>query len=199
MNYHYFSPNQPPTHKYYTIKVNLRGYEIILISSSGVFSARYIDKGTRLLIENMIIEDKWYILDLGTGYGVIGIVAAKLAPNGFVVMTDINKQAIRLAKLNLQINNVSNAKVLWGNLYEPVNNKKFDTILTNPPISAGMEVCKQIIKQAPEHLKRNGLLQIVARHHKGGRRLMNLMEEVFGNVEIIASKGGYRVYISRLK
>ena len=197
MSFHYFS-EEPFIHgKYFRFEDYIRGFRVIIVSSPGVFSSKRIDKGTRLLVEHMIIRDGWRILDLGTGYGIIGIIAAKLAPNGYVIMTDINKQAIKLARMNLKINNVKNAEVRWGDLYEPVRGLKFDTIVCNPPISAGLKVCSRIIEEAPNYLNANGLLQIVARHNKGGRRLMNLMEKVLGNVEIIASEGGYRVYVSR--
>ena len=114
------------------------------------------------------------------------------------MMTDINRRAVRLARLNLRLNGVPNAEVRWGDLYEPVRGERFNTIVANPPISAGMETCLRIVDGAPEHLVEGGLLQLVARHNKGGRRLMARMEEVFGNVEVLAAGGGYRVYASRL-
>ncbi len=198
MSSHYYS-RIPRTKRFarYEFEVVVRGIRVKIVSEPGVFSASRLDPGTRVLIENMVIEDGWRILDLGTGYGIVGIVAAKLAPNGYVIMTDVNKRAIKLARRNLEINDVRNAEVREGNLYEPVKNEVFNTIVTNPPITAGMDVVYRIIEEAPEHLERGGLLQIVARHNKGGKRIMEKMREVFGNVGVIASEGGYRVYVSR--
>ncbi len=195
---HYFSEEPLGRRGRYEFTVAVRGLTVRIVSSPGVFSAARLDRGTRLLVESMVVEDGWRVLDLGTGYGVIGIVAAKLAPRGYVVMTDINRRAVRLARLNLRLNGVPNAEVRWGDLYEPVRGERFNTIVANPPISAGMETCLRIVDGAPEHLVEGGLLQLVARHNKGGRRLMARMEEVFGNVEVLAAGGGYRVYASRL-
>ena len=106
-----------------------------------------------------------------------------------------NEKAVKLAKENIKLNDVK-AKLLQGDLYEPVKGKKFDTILVNPPFKAGRKLCFQIIEQAKEHLKKKGALQLVAVHNKGGKVLKEKMEEVFGNAEDLEKKSGYRVYIS---
>lgn len=197
MTEHYFTKIPSSKIRKYKFKVFIRGVELIIVSESGVFSAKKLDKGTEVLAKYMRIEENWKILDLGCGYGVLGIVAAKLAPRGYVVLTDINKRAVKLAKINIKLNNIKNAEVRWGDLYEPVKNETFDTVVSNPPISAGLKVCYKIIEKAPRHLVEGGLLQIVARHKKGGRRLMDKMIEVFGNCEIIAREAGYCIYVSR--
>jgi 16S rRNA (guanine1207-N2)-methyltransferase len=74
---------------------------------------------------------------------------------------------------------------------------KFDTILTNPPVSVGMQIVLQIIKEAPTYLKKDGLLQLVVQSRIGGRRLVNELENRFGNVTVTSRKGGYRVLLSR--
>jgi len=86
--------------------------------------------------------------------------------------------------------------VVHGNLFEPVKAKKFNTVISNPPQHAGKDVCFAIIEQSRDHLKKGGLLQVVARHQKGGRTLETHMKEVFGNVKEIEKKGGLRVYVS---
>ena len=199
-NSHYFAERPKAKLKLYKIRTNLRGYDLVFYTASGVFSPKRIDRGTKLLIESMIIEDGWKILDLGTGYGPIGIVAAKMAPHGYVIMTDINRRALWLAKLNAKINNVERiVDIRYGYLYEPIRNEKFNTIITNPPQSAGMELCMKIIYEAPKYLVSGGLFQMVFRHGKGGRRLAKLIEETFGNYEILASRAGYRVYVGKLE
>ncbi len=194
---HYYSEEPTAKLRLYRIKSVLRGFELEFITSSGVFSPRSIDKGTRVLIENMIVMRNWRVLDLGCGYGPIGIVAAKLAPEGFVVMTDINKRAVWLAKMNARINHVDDrVSVRQGNLYEPVRGEVFDTIISNPPQVAGMSVCFRLIDEAPDFLKPGGLLQLVFRRSKGGSRIAQRMKEVFGNCKVIAKSGGYWVYLS---
>lgn len=192
---HYYS--QVPYTKYdkrYRFIVQVRGIQVTIESLSGVFSARKLDSGTRLLLEKMIVKDGWKILDLGCGYGIIGIVAAKLAPNGKVVLIDVNKRAVMLARHNIALNKISNAKVYLGDLYNPVRGEKFNTIITNPPQSAGWKIVKKIVEEAPRYLETKGILQVVARHRKGGSRIFNLMKEFFYETKILGSRGGYKVY-----
>src|SRR4030067_3863385 len=117
---HYFAANPKSEVKLGLIQTHLRGLPFKFITSSSVFSKTQIDKGTRLLIENMVLPETGYILDLGCGYGAIGIAAATFNPNSHVIMTDINKRAVHLAKENIQRNKVTNAEVKYGYLYEPV-------------------------------------------------------------------------------
>ena len=194
---HYYSREPASRERRFVIRDRVRGFRIELVSASGVFSARRIDRGTRLLVESMIVEDGWTILDLGCGYGIVGIVAAKLAPRGVVYMVDINRRAVELAKLNARINGVRNVEVLWGDLYEPVAGIVFDAVVSNPPQAAGRGVLRRIVRGARACLRPGGLLQLVARHAKGGARLMEEMEETFGNVEVVAKRGGFRVYVSK--
>ncbi len=194
---HYYSKEPTSKLKLYRLEATLRGFRLRFWTASGVFSPRAIDRGTKALIDNMIVKDGWRILDLGCGYGPIGIVAAKLSPKGFIVMTDINKRAIWLAKRNVKENNVKrNTDVRLGDLYTPVEGETFDAIITNPPQAAGLNTCFAIIDNAPLFLHKGGLLQLVARHNKGGRRLAERMKKVFGNCQVIAKRGGYWVYVS---
>jgi 16S rRNA G1207 methylase RsmC len=193
---HYYSENQTSELKLNKIEVRLLDHPIELYSGSGVFSIKKVDKGTELLINKAIIKDKWEILDIGCGYGVVGIAIAKAHPSTKITMTDINKRAIKLTKMNIKLNSIENTTVFDSNLYAKLKDKKFNTILTNPPQNAGKEVCFSIIEKAKSHLKKGGLLQLVARHNKGGKSLNNKMEEVFGNVKDIGKASGYRVYVS---
>ena len=142
----------------------------------------------------MFIKKNSKILDIGCGIGVLGIAAAKLF-DSVVVMTDINKRAAMLAAKNAVLNNVK-AEIHQGNLYEKIKDNDFDAVLSNPPQTAGKEVCFKLIEQSKTYLKNNGTLQIVARHKKGGKTLSKKMEEVFGNVKVIARKSGYSAYLS---
>jgi 16S rRNA G1207 methylase RsmC len=139
----------------------------------------------------------WDILDMGCGYGVLGIVAAKLAPKGRVVMVDINKLAVKLAMMNTRINGVSNAEVRWGDLYNAVVGERFNTVISNPPITAGLELNRRLIIGAREHLKPGGLLQIVV-----PKKLRSRFEEIlFKNydvVERVAKSGSHVVFIAKL-
>lgn len=190
---HYFSKSQSSELKITEIKARVRGFEICLHLGSGTFSSKRIDAGSKLLAEKMRIGKHDAVLDLGCGTGLIGVIASKIT-NNKVTMTDVNERACMLAKENTE--GIENAEVLCGSMYEPVEGKTFDAIILNPPQTAGKSVCIQMIEKAKDFLNKGGSLQIVARHNKGGETLTGHMKEVFGNVESIAKKGGYRVYMS---
>ena len=113
---HYFTPSPKSRLKFRMIHAYLRGRPFQFLTAAGIFSKKRIDLGTRVLIEHMVLPDKGNVLDVGCGYGAIGIAAAVLNPNLHVVMVDVNERAVRLAKRNIKINNVSNAEVRKGNL-----------------------------------------------------------------------------------
>ena len=194
---HYYTERPTSTPRLGIIRVQLRGRTFEFLTSSSVFSKRRLDPGTRLLIEAMVIPEDGDMLDLGCGYGPVGIVAATLRHSSHAIMTDTNKRAVWLARQNVKRNHVDNVEVRHGSLYEPVKPIKFDTILTNPPVSVGMQIVLQIIKEAPTYLKKDGLLQLVVQSRIGGRRLVNELENRFGNVTVTSRKGGYRVLLSR--
>ena len=163
-------------------------------TSSGVFSGKRLDPGTRLLIENLQLPSSGRILDLGCGYGPVGIFIAKKKPTLEVWMTDINTRAFELTRLNVERNRVKNVISVQGNLYEPVEGKLFNLIVSNPPISAGLKkVVEPMIRLAPLHLENEGVFQLVVQSNKGGRTVASIIDHSFGNVEIVAKKSGYRV------
>jgi 16S rRNA (guanine1207-N2)-methyltransferase len=194
---HYFSPKPSTKPNYGLIRINLRDRYFEFLTASGVFSKKRIDLGTRLLIESMVLPDSGNVLDLGCGYGAVGIVAAVLHPSLCVFLVDVNKRAIRLARENARINRVDNVVLRRGFLYEPVKSVEFDAILSNPPVSAGLKVVLPIIEQAPMHLASGGSLQMVVRSKIGGKRFSSAMEEAFGKVEVLARQSGYRVLLSK--
>jgi len=196
MTEHYYSEKQTSKLRIKEIGVSLRGNNLRFCTGSGVFSIGKIDKGTTLLIEKSIIKQDWSILDLGCGYGAVGISIAKAFPSTSIVMADINERAVGLSKMNVKLNQTINITTIQSNLYDKIQ-ERFNAILTNPPQTAGKKVCFEIIEKARSHLKEGGLLQLVARHKKGGKALEKKMKEVFGNVEDIGKKSGYRVYVSK--
>ena len=104
---------------------------------------------------------------------------------------------VALTAYDFQLDSDKNVEILQGDLYKPVENMKFDAILCNPPVSAGMKIVSQIISEAIGYLRESGLFQIVIRSKVGSKQLPTIMEKTFGNVEIIARKSGYRVLLSK--
>lgn len=195
MTEHYYSEKQSSKYLVSKFKDTLRGVEYEFFTAPGIFSFRKVDFGTRVLVENMKIGSNDSVLDLGCGIGIIGAVAARLTSSR-VVLTDVNKRAVKVAKMNVK--GLSNASVVQGDKFENVKGK-FNVILFNPPQTAGKDVCFSMIEESKDYLVSGGSLQLVARHNKGGKTLSLKMEEVFGNVDIIVKKGGYRVYVSEQK
>jgi 16S rRNA (guanine1207-N2)-methyltransferase len=194
---HYFAEHPKSKMRLGIIHTHLRGIHFEFLTASGVFSKKRVDLGTRLLIESMVLPEEGYVLDIGCGYGAVGIAAATFNPNLRVIMVDVNERAVRLARQNAEKNYVSNVEVGRGYLYEPVKDLVFSCVLSNPPVSAGMETVKAIISEAPEHMASKALFQMVVKSKIGGKRLLMVFEEAFGNIEVLARKSGYRVLMSK--
>lgn len=193
---HYFVQRPRSKPKFGILSTHLRGKPFKFLTASGVFSKKRIDLGTRLLIESLILPERGYVLDVGCGYGAVGIAAAVFNPKLYVVMVDVNERAVRLAKKNIEINHVKNAEVRRGYLYEPVEGTTFNCILSNPPVSAGLALVKALITEAPRHMTEKATFQMVLKSKIGGKRLQLIFEETFGNYAVLARESGYRVIIA---
>ena len=195
---HYFSSAPQSNERFGLVRSRLCGKPFEFLTASSVFSKRKVDCGTRLLIESMVLPTTGCILDIGCGYGVVGISAAKFNPKLHVIMTDVNARAVRLAKKNLALNLVTNAEVRYGFFYEPVEDLKFNIVLSNPPVSAGMATVKAIVTGAPKVMAPEASFQMVIRSKIGAKILPALFTEVFGNCGIVARESGYRVLMGKL-
>ena len=145
----------------------------------------------------MQLPKKGCALDLGCGYGAVGIAAAVFNQRLYVILVDVNVRAVWLARQNVEKNMVANAEVRRGSLYVPLEDVIFDCVLSNPPVSAGMETVKAMIAEAPRHMARGSLFEMVVRSKIGGKRLLTIFEQTFGNVEVLARESGYRVLMSK--
>jgi 16S rRNA G1207 methylase RsmC len=195
-NEHYFAVLPKSEAKFGMVHTRLRGKSFQFVTASSVFSKKRVDLGTRLLVETMILPDAGAILDVGCGYGAVGIVAAASNSRLRVIMTDVNSRAVDLARRNVGINKVKNAQVLCGYLYEPVKDLIFNCVLSNPPVSAGMETVKAIITEAPKVMASEATFQMVVRSKIGAKTLPSVFNEAFGNCAVLARESGYRVLIA---
>ena len=192
---HYYVEKPSSPLKVRKVKLVLKnGHKYFFKSPSGVYAFGFVDRATRVLLDYMKVHGKT-LLDLGCGYGVIGIVVKKEYPDVEVFMSDINERAVEFAKVNVKDNNVE-IEVRQGDLYEPWKDMRFDQIVSNPPIVAGKRVWMKLVEETLDHLNPEGSLQLVAFHNKGGSYIKKAMRERFGNVEDICKTGGIRVYRS---
>jgi 16S rRNA (guanine1207-N2)-methyltransferase len=197
MTSHYYSSKQSSQDKRGKIETVLRGKRYSFITSQGVFSTKRVDLGTRILVDNMVIPKTGHFLDLGCGIGIIGIIAASVNPELNVHLSDINSRAVKLTKLNIKRFKLKNCKVYEGDLYSPFDEQRFQTIVSNPPISAGMhKVVFPIISGAFERLIEGGTIQLVIQSSKGGKMLADYLDKIFGTHSILVKKSGYRALIS---
>ncbi|WP_151737878.1 class I SAM-dependent methyltransferase ['Paenibacillus yunnanensis' Narsing Rao et al. 2020] len=193
MSQHYYSQQPEAKHDRRDLTTVLRGKSLRFTSDTGVFSKGDIDYGSRVLIEMMEIPQDAKVLDVGCGYGPIGISAALLATKGHVTMVDINSRAVELSRENAGRNGVGNVTVMESDMLAAVQGQVFDVILTNPPIRAGKTVVHQIFEQAYEHLREGGSLWVVIQKKQGAPSAAAKLESLFSQVEEVGKDKGYRI------
>lgn len=194
MGDHYYSNQPGAAHDRRVLEATLRGKVFRFTSDAGVFSKTGIDYGSRVLIEAMDIHEDAQVLDVGCGYGPMGLSAAYLAAKGHVTMIDVNERAVQLAKENAKLNGITNVTILESDLFSSVKGKMFDVILTNPPIRAGKSTVHTIFEEAFEHLNTNGTLWIVIQKKQGAPSAKAKLEELFETVEEVKKDKGYRIF-----
>ena len=172
------------------LNVALLGQRFHFYTDAGVFSKKMVDYGSQVLLNALDLERGKNLLDVGCGYGPLGISLAKVQ-GVQSTMIDINSRAIDLAKKNAERNGVV-AHICQSNIYENVS-EKFDYIISNPPIRAGKKVVHEIIEGAFDHLNQGGSLTIVIQKKQGAPSAKVKMENVFGNAEIIRKDKGYYI------
>lgn len=201
MSDHYFT-NKPQTASETTAwTYTLRGKEFKFVTDAGVFSKKTVDFGSRLLVETIDFSElvSGDILDVGCGYGPIGLALAKEDAERKVEMVDVNERALGLAKQNSSNNRLANVLIHPSDIYESVEGKDFAAIVSNPPIRAGKKVVHGILTGAFDLLKEGGTLTIVIQKKQGAPSAKAKMEETFGNTEVIAKDKGYWIIQSLKK
>lgn len=186
----YYAENPDAAHDIHELRVNLLGDWFTFFTDSGVFSKKMIDYGSQVLLNALEVEEGGRLLDVGCGYGPLGIALAKTKGLD-VTMVDINHRALDLAKKNAEKNHVS-ANIFQSSVYDNVEGE-FDYIISNPPIRAGKEIVHRIISESINHLVVGGTLTIVIQKKQGAPSAKAKMEEVFGNVETVKKDKGYYI------
>ena len=187
---HYFTNNQNLKSEIRVIDFSYAGKDITFFSDNGVFSKNKIDYGSFVLLDTFIKKSKYKkdILDVGCGYGFIGISLSKVL-DAYVEMCDINKRALHLANENIS-HNKANAKAFESNVYENVE-KEYQVIITNPPVRAGKKVLLDFLINAKDHLKEGGELWYVLRKDQGAKSIAETLNNYYKVENIKKDKGFY--------
>jgi 16S rRNA (guanine1207-N2)-methyltransferase len=173
------------------VKTNsfLLGTKFIFYTDNGVFSKDGLDFGSRLLLESIPLEEVGgKVLDMGCGYGVLGIVLNKVTSCA-VDMVDVNLRALHLSQINIRENHCLNVEAFESNCYENIHSK-YSCIITNPPIRAGKKVVYDIVMNARNYLEENGVLFLVIRKEQGAESLIRDLKQYY-TVEILEKKKGF--------
>ncbi|GAA0060508.1 class I SAM-dependent methyltransferase [Streptococcus canis] len=186
----YYDQNPDSLHDIHELNVTLLGFPFTFLTDSGVFSKKMIDFGSQVLLNTLNFAKNERILDLGCGYGPLGISLAKVQ-GVEATLVDINNRAIDLAKKNASLNDVD-VSIFQSNIYENVSGQ-FDHIISNPPIRAGKKVVHDIIEKSIDFLVNQGDLTIVIQKKQGAPSAKEKMAHVFGNVDIIKKDKGYYI------
>ena len=190
----YFENNDKLMSKKREISVVLNDVTYSFISDNGVFSKSEGDYGSLALLKVILKQDiSGNILDVGCGYGTIGLILAKNYPLSDFTLIDVNARACALTRTNVQRMNLTNVKVIESDIFEKVNDN-FDVIVTNPPIRAGKKVIYSIFEQSYHHLKQNGSLFLVIRKSHGAESAQKFINSVFNNCTLLKRDKGFYIY-----
>lgn len=173
-----------------SIKVNIKGIDLEFETSQQLFSPRQIDAGTLAMLSFAEFSEGQRILDLGCGYGVVGILAAKFTGPSNVYMLDVDEEAVACSARNAELNGVGGVHTLRSDGLEALNEAGFDLILSNPPYHTDFSVAKKFIEKSFNRLKLGGRLLMVTKRRDWYR---NKIVSVFGGVKVHEA-GGYFVF-----
>jgi 16S rRNA (guanine1207-N2)-methyltransferase len=192
MSEHYFSQKPQSVSSPRTWNYQLKHKEYTFTSDVGVFSKNEVDFGSRLLIEQFESpEAAGDFLDLGCGYGPIGIVLADHHQERKVVLADVNERALMLAEENAAQNHVPNIEVIESDRFSNMKQRSFAAIITNPPIRAGKKVVHQMFEEGEAALTAGGELWVVIQKKQGAPSAQQKLAELFAHVQVATKKKGY--------
>jgi 16S rRNA (guanine1207-N2)-methyltransferase len=186
-------PRSSDFHRYREILFSVRDQPITVVTKPGVFSWKRLDDATALLVDQMQIGADDTVLDLGCGYGIVGLAAARLATRGRVYLVDNNVVAVEGTRRAKEANGLDNAEVRIGDCGSPVQDLAFDVIVSHLP--RGRDVAQQFIVDAAKLLKPEGRLYIAGHNKSGIKSFVRYAQTVFGNGQVVAYQRGCRVAV----
>jgi 16S rRNA (guanine1207-N2)-methyltransferase len=173
------------------ILVKIKDKSFSFFTDHGVFSKQGLDFGSRLLIESILDYEGKKVLDIGCGYGPLGIIFKSFNPDSDVSMIDVNDRAVKLSQKNATSNKVI-VNVFYSDSFGDIT-EEYDLIFTNPPIRAGKDVIYSFFHGAKNHLKAEGMFFFVMNKKHGAPSAIKKCEEIFSSVEVINKKSGYYI------
>lgn len=176
----------------HTIKWHYNSFHYVFHTLDTLFSYKQIDLGTQRMIESIDLKPGSKVLDLGCGYGVVGIWAAHMIGSENVVMSDVNVTALKMAAENIKVNNLDEIRIVHSNGFASIRDMDFTLILSNPPYHTDFSVAKGFIEGSYKHLQKGGWLVMVTKRFDWYK---NKIQSVFGGVKWIES-GGYYVFMA---
>lgn len=191
---HYFSEKPKSPLSQITVPIEIDGKIYKFTTASGVFSYAKLDRGTQLLVEALELKKTDEFLDLGCGWGFIGIYASRNVKK--VMLIDINERAVATAKKNVKQNNIKNCEVLKSDGFANLKGRTFDVIATNPPTHAGKELILDLVEDSYDHLKKGGRFYFVSKTKLGAKSYGDFIGEVFKNIKVVSLGSGYRVFLA---
>ena len=188
MSEHYYTSAPESESKPFEFEAECLEQKLVFVCDSGVFSKGEIDEGTRILLE-ALPPLKGRVLDLGCGWGPVGITLGKLYHDLSVLMSDVNQRAVDLAKTNIKKNGLQNVEAVASDGFDMLEGT-FDCIITNPPIRAGKQTIYRLFDDAIKHLNPGGSLFIVIRRQQGAESALKHLGEC---AWVIEKKKGFWV------
>jgi len=175
-----------------TFNETLNGFPFTFHTTWGIFSPRSIDEGTLLLLKYVKVDNDSDCLDLGCGYGPLGLTLAKMAPEGRTTLVDRDFKAIEYSQKNAEINKIGNVDILLSNGFDQIQGKKFDIIVSNIPAKVGNELMTLFFHDAYTQLKPGGKIYVVTIN---GLRdyIKRTFKDIFGNYKKIKQGKNYTV------
>lgn len=195
MNDHYYTQNPTSEHKYAPCDYTYRGHPLHFTTDAGVFSRGEVDFGTDVLLKALPEQLSGRILDLGCGWGAVGVSVGKYWPGCEIVMSDVNERALELSARNARANGVAVQTVQSDGLSNVPGS--FDAVITNPPIRAGKQVIYGMFRDCAGRLRENGALYIVIRKQQGAESALKFLKTIYDHVETIDKSGGFWVICCR--
>ena len=195
---HYYDLDPTLGSKERQVQFEISGKSISLITDNGVFSKSRLDEGSEILLKAILPYDLGgKILDIGSGYGPIGLTIALMKETASVTLADINPRAVALCKKNVTNNGLdSRVTSIESDLYQNIEGP-YDSIVANPPIRAGKKITYALYEGAYQHLIDGGYFYFVIRKAQGASSASQYVKEVFGNITMISRKKGYHIYMAK--